>query len=390
MGVVRRWGAIGAVLALAAPLVAATAGPARALALTAPAGSVGYDISYPQCATATSALPTHGAFGVVGVNHGKAFAHNACLKTLFDAMSAHDYPTGLYVNTGNPLAVSSAVHRPDSGKSGPAFCTDNADDTDLGCAYDYGWQAAADAVQFAKDSGVPITTRTWWLDVELANSWSDDPVANAADLQGAADGLHSLGVSDVGIYSNAKNWNAITGGYSTLTAVAYRTEWHGTFTAKLPLETLPVWLAGGNSAPGNSCAASFTGAPVRLAQYLQSINGTTYDANLVCGTVTVAAVPPRKPGKPRQAEAHMAHSKGIKLKWQAPSSNGGAVVTKYKIYRGTSAAKQSSYKTVSCTTSSCSWTDPKAKHHKRYYYKVAAVNSVGTGSKTSKVNAKGR
>jgi hypothetical protein len=172
--------------------------------------------------------------------------------------------------------------------------------------------------------------------------------------------------------------------------VAYRAEWHGAFTPTLSLETLPVWVAGGNSAPGNSCAASFTGAPVRLAQYLQSINGTTYDANLVCGAVTVAAVPPRKPGKPRKPEAHTAHSKGIKLTWQVPSSNGGAVVTKYKIYRGTSKSTQSSYKTVSCTASGCSWTDTKAKHHRHYWYKIAAVNKVGTGSKTGKVDAKGR
>jgi hypothetical protein len=375
---------------MAASVIAATVSPAGAIALTAPAGSVGYDISWPQCSTATASLPTHGAFGVVGVNHGRAFTHNTCLKTLFDAMSAHNYPTGLYINTGNPLAAKSAVHRPASGKKAPALCRDNTDDTDLGCAYDYGWQAAADSVAFARAQAVPITTRTWWLDVETANSWSDDPVANAADLQGAADALHALGVSDVGIYSNAKNWSAITGGYTTLTAVAYKTAWHGTFTPTLPLETLPVWLAGGNSAPGDSCSASYTGAPVRLAQYLQGLNGTTYDANQVCRAVTVTAVPPKKPGKPRKAEAHMAHTKGIKVKWHAPSSNGGAVVTKYKIYRGTSKSKQSSYKTVSCTKSSCSWTDKKAKHHKRYYYKIAAVNSVGTGSKTSKVDAKGR
>jgi hypothetical protein len=378
------------VLALAIPAVAATAAPAHALALTAPAGSVGYDISYPQCGTATTSLPTHGAFGIVGVNHGKAFAHNTCVKALFDAMSAHNYPTGLYLNTGNPLAAKSAVHRPDSGKRQPALCRDNTDDTDLGCAYDYGWQAAADAVQFAQGQGVPITMRTWWLDVETANSWSDDPVANAADLQGAADALHTLGVSDVGIYSNVKNWNSITGGYTTLTAVAYRAAWQGTFTPRLPLERLPVWVAGGNRTPGSSCTASFTGAPVRLAQYLQSINGITYDANQVCGAVTIATAAPHKPGKPRKAEAHMAHRKGVKLKWRAPSSNGGAVVTKYKIYRGTSKAKQSSYRTVRCTKSGCSWTDTKAKRHKRYYYKIAAVNLVGTGSKTSKVTAKGR
>jgi hypothetical protein len=136
-----------------------------------------------------------------------------------------------------------------------------------------------------------------------------------------------------------------------------------------------------------ACPASLTGGPVRMAQYLQ--NG--YDANLVCGGVVEASVPTlSKPGKPRGTEAHMAHAKGIKLTWKAPSSNGGAVVTKYRVYRGTSKAKQSSYRTVSCAKAGCSWTDTKAKHHQRYYYRVAAVNTVGTGAKTGRVDAKGR
>jgi hypothetical protein len=267
------------------------------------------------------------------------------------------------------------------------LCTDNSAGTDIGCAYDYGWMAAADSVATARAAGVPIGGRTWWLDVERENSWSADPVANAADLQGATDALRNLGVTEVGIYTTRTSWGEITGGYSATTAAAYRLAWHGLFTPTVALETLPLWIPTGSSTVPTACPASLTGAPVRLAQYVQ--NG--YDANLVCGAVAVASVPKAsKPGRPRSAEAHTAHTKGIKLAWQAPASNGGAPVKSYRIYRGTGKSTQSSYRTVTCSTWSCAWTDTTAKHHQRYYYRIAAINSVGTGAKTGRVDAKGR
>jgi hypothetical protein len=385
MGVARRVLVGAASLALTASAIGLSwfdGAPAQAAVAAAPPGSLGFDISYPQC---KSALPRGGDFGIVGVNGGLAFAANPCLAAQFAGMSDSAYPTGLYINTGNPGAAGK--HNPRNGTGSPARCTDNSDGTDIGCAYDYGWMAAADSVSIAKAAGVPIDGRTWWLDVERENSWSADPIANAADLQGAADALHSLGVSEVGIYTTRTSWNEITAGYSVTTASAYRVAWQALFTPKLPLETLPLWIPTGSSKVPTACPASLTGGPVRMAQYLQ--NG--YDANLVCGGVVEASVPTlSKPGKPRGTEAHMAHAKGIKLTWKAPSSNGGAVVTKYRVYRGTSKAKQSSYRTVSCAKAGCSWTDTKAKHHQRYYYRVAAVNTVGTGAKTGRVDAKGR
>jgi hypothetical protein len=387
MGVARRVIVGVASFALSAPVLGISlvhAAPAQAAVAAAPPGAMGYDISYPQC---KSPLPTGGAFGIVGVNGGLAFAANPCLAAQFAGMSDSAYATGLYINTGNPGV--NGIHKVANGTSSPAACTNNRDVTDAGCAYDYGWMAAADSINLARAAGVPIAGRTWWLDVEKENSWSTDPAANAADLQGAADALYSLGVSEVGIYTTRSSWAEITDDYSVATAAAYRVAWGNLFTPQVALESLPLWIPTGSSTVPSACPASLTGAPVRLAQYLR--NG--YDANLVCGAAAVTSVPkpkPTKPGKPRSAAAHMAHSKGIKLSWKAPSSNGGATVKSYRVYRGSSKSTQSSYKTVTCSTSSCSWTDTKAKHQKRYYYRIAAINSVGTGSKTSRVDAKGR
>ncbi|HEY2834019.1 MAG TPA: hypothetical protein VGJ14_16445 [Sporichthyaceae bacterium] len=373
-------------VALSTPTVGvilASAAPAAAAVAVAPAGSVGYDVSHPQCGRA---LPSAGAFGIVGVNGGLAFAPNKCLAQQYAAMSDHVYATGLYINTGNPGAAG--AHRPTEGARSPALCMHNSGGTDIGCAYDYGWMAAADSIATAQAAGVPISGRTWWLDVERENSWSDDPVANAADLQGAVDSLRSHGVDEVGIYSTATSWKEITANYATTTAAAYKLAWQPLFSPKFPLESLPLWVPAGSKSPQTACASSFTGAPVRLAQYIE--NGL--DTDLVCGAVGITSLPPapKLPGEARKLEAHMAHRKGVKLSWKAPKSDGGAVVRTYRIYRGTSKSHQGSYRTVTCTTSSCSWTDTKAKHHKRYYYRVKAINIVGKGPRTGRVDAKGR
>ena len=65
-------------------------------------------------------------------------------------------------------------------------------------------------------------------------------------------------------------------------------------------------------------------------------------------------------------------------------------MTGYVIYRGTSGGHLTAYRTVNCTTASCSWTDSGAVHGKRYYYEVAAVNVVGTGHRSAYVTAKGK
>ena len=45
---------------------------AEAVTASAPAGSVGYDVSYPQCTSANSPnpIPAGAAFSILGVNHG--------------------------------------------------------------------------------------------------------------------------------------------------------------------------------------------------------------------------------------------------------------------------------------------------------------------------------
>ena len=282
---IRRAGAV--VVAVAAG-VAALADPSAAKpARAAGSGSVGYDISYPQCG---GPFPQSPAFGVVGVNDGVAYSRNPCLgagdgpSELAWAEGASNHAPAFYANTADPGAVYSS-HWP-VGQASPRVCTVDAPDS-AACSYDYGWNAARDSFTDAVDAEVQLhgsgfdaagaaAAARWWLDVETANSWEtlepaygQTPTARENDTQallGAVDALHTQGVATVGVYSTAVQWTQITGG-STVTGSRFSQD--------------PSWVAGNRGskqARGQCGATGFTGGPVELAQYPQS----GFDADIAC------------------------------------------------------------------------------------------------------------
>ena len=228
--------------------------------------TTGYDISYPQCG---GPFPSNVAFGIVGVNDGIVFSPNPCLGA-GDGPPELTWAGGvnaqLYANTANPGPVLS-THWPTT-QTSPRDCSAGADvgfDT-LACAYDYGWNAAADSYQTAVRAYVSLglaaqgatvtpTANTWWLDVETSNSWRSDVNLNVAALHGEVDYLQSQqaagGAGRIGFYSTQYQWNQITGG-----------------TADFALD--PSWVAGARTArqAANACTGTgFTGGGVALAQY---------------------------------------------------------------------------------------------------------------------------
>ena len=270
--------------------------PALAGSGAAPAGSTGHDVSYPQCtgsgSTATTVGPLGGAFGIVGVTDGLPFSTNPCWGAEYTWASARPYQAGLYANTANP-APHSTHYWPVSGARDPALCVDSGSTTDPGCAYDYGWHAAASALATAQVTVPAAATLPWWLDVESANSWNGNGTSNAADLQGAVDYLRTSGAPAVGIYSSQGDWSTITGGYTVSTAATYETAWAGEFAPAYPMALSPTWVAGAGSAStaASTCSsAAFTGSTPALSQYA---DGTGYDADLVCGAVS--SPPPPAP-----------------------------------------------------------------------------------------------
>jgi len=256
----------GTVVALVAVLFA-TSQPADAAV-----GDLGHDLSWPQCAAWNTSQPTVRAFAIVGVNRGLPFSENECLAVQAD-WAVGTGQAMLYANTANPWTASTRWPQ-----SGEGRCVERNDPTDAGCAYEYGRRAAADALAkaVATLAGVLDPKKvTWWADVEgfrqdgqPGNSWEDDQLANAADIQGFVDGLRQGGVPEVGIYSTAPQWNDITGGYTRASSSSYRAAWG--FPVLYPIEDGPVWFAGLGSltdATTRCGTTSFTGGQRLLAQY---------------------------------------------------------------------------------------------------------------------------
>lgn len=233
--------------------------------------SLGYDLSYPQCSTV---FPAGAAFAIVGVNAGLPFSPNPCLGSGGGSSELAWAGAGaqFYANTANPGPALSS-HWP-NGQTAPQQCntptSPGADTTS--CAYDYGWNAALDSYQDAVDAYVALglapagSTRTpvantWWLDVESANSWEANTADNVAELQGEVGSLEAVGVTTIGFYAPAQNWQAIVGDGVQFAA-------------------FPYWLPGASSladAESHCFERGPNGGPTVLVQFSQA--GTNTDVS---------------------------------------------------------------------------------------------------------------
>jgi len=257
--------AVIALLALVPVAGVEAATSSRSAASPAAATASGYDISWPQCG---GSYPVNPVFGIVGVNKGIVFSPNPCLAS--EVTWAGGTSAALYANTGNPGPALS-THWP-TGQTSPKICSATTPDT-AACAYDYGYNAAADSYADAASAfttlgltGTPAGS-AWWLDIETSNSWRPDVTLNVAALSGAVDYLGSVAhVASLGFYSTSHQWGVVTGGTSAFNAY-------------------PSWVAGAADATGaaaNCAGLGFTGGGVTLAQYPSG----GFDTDLRCSTAT--------------------------------------------------------------------------------------------------------
>jgi hypothetical protein len=244
----------------AARRAAAEPGDPAAAALTTPqllyfpVGSIGVDISWPQCKSGERPLgPLN--FAIIGVNGGKMYTKNDCLADMWRwAMNARAVPQ-VYINTNG---------MPD-GYTNPACAA-----ADTYCnAYQYGYDGAAMAVAYATASGV--NPRQWWLDVETGNYWAGDLFLNERVIRGVIEYLQDSG-RPVGIYSTPRQFRIIAGGYQP---------------------GVPVWTAGAAdlAEARTRCthAYAFGGGAVRIVQYVSE----HFDTNFVCpGGIELRSVVP--------------------------------------------------------------------------------------------------
>jgi hypothetical protein len=199
-----------------------------------PYGRFGFDISWPQCSAAGATLPPPlGPVAIVGINGGRPFSTNPCLRAEWQWARSRRQP-GAYLNlaapmSGDPLAYGAATARDSTAR------------------------AAADGVRL----------RSVWLDVEVGNHWSPDAAVNAKVIQGAIGALQAVGVA-VGVYSTPLDWRRIT---------------------HEALLTIPVWqaIADGRQIAQGCSSSGFGGRSPDLVQAVFTApDGHEVDGNLIC------------------------------------------------------------------------------------------------------------
>lgn len=211
------------------------------------AGSLGFDISWPQC---PPGMPIQTpvdvpAFAVVGVTGGKAYTANPCLADQYRWARRAKVQAQLYTNLNSMPRDYHDEH-----------CVAR----DSSCsAYWYGFGAAEQAVAYARSQ--KADTDAWWLDIEIENYWSPDTALNARVIQGAVDYLHAVG-KEVGIYSTPFQWHEIAGDFAP---------------------NLRTWTAGASDLADaqhrcNNPRYAFAGGQVKLVQYIDG----NFDVNLAC------------------------------------------------------------------------------------------------------------
>ncbi len=217
------------------------------------ARSHGYDASYPQCDDPHP--PDGAAFGIMGVNGGKAFTRNGCLGELWSAARPPER-RAVYLNSGyNPANLAFVG---DGCKQLARRLTASKAERDayaIGC----GEAVHSFAVMGQNRVSKPLVC---WVDVERVNSWDEQDLnLNRFALQGEFDQVTGRGCK-LGVYSTYAEWSEITGGWRTSMVAG-------------------DWVA--LARPDEACALpGFTGAPVWLVQEIATWPQADYDSDYAC------------------------------------------------------------------------------------------------------------
>jgi fibronectin type 3 domain-containing protein len=92
---------------------------------------------------------------------------------------------------------------------------------------------------------------------------------------------------------------------------------------------------------------------------------------------------PTPPSAPRSPVASPSSGR-VTLSWSAPASDGGAAVTNYKVYRGTSSGGESLLITLGNVLT---YQDTAVTNGQAYFYRISAANTAGEGSLSAEVSA---
>ena len=223
---------------------------------------LGADASWPQCPRgmgiperrtlgAPMPLPT-AEFVILGLTNGPGFTANPCLADQVAWVRERGLLAAAYAVASLPDEAAVAEH----GSTGPFDGT-----TDLGALANTGYQQALENVVTMRRAG--LATPVVWVDVEPVPDfdWSQDPVTNAAVVEGAVRAYRDAG-HRVGVYSTPALWEQVVGDFAP---------------------GLPEWRAAGETSRAEArerCGAdwSIQGGRAVLAQWVEQAR----DQNITC------------------------------------------------------------------------------------------------------------
>jgi hypothetical protein len=264
----------------------------------------------------------------------------------------------------------------------------------------------------AADNGDPDLTSSTLTGGATVNSWGSNWGGGTSN---------ALGSDYYWMYDDGPN--SSNGSCTTSSAAAcwgHRDNILGTFTNSCT--QAEQYMGAGDTASGSTYGPSFAEIIVgacgatpsdvvftwaQAQQELESGGGTTTTTTTTTTTSTTTTTTsptttttstttttpvnqPTVPGTPREVTAVSSIKKGVVVTWEVPTNNGGAAITGYKIFRARSAKAETLYRTVTCTSTTCTFTNTHARSKTMFFYTVAAVNRVGTGPNSSEVSAVAR
>ena len=168
------------------------------------------------------------------------------------------------------------------------------------------------------------------------------------------------------------SWSAGDDGNSAITG--YRIKKDGSILVANTGNTATTYSATGLT---NNTAYNFTVAAINA--YGTSPDGNT--PSLTTGAYTV----PGAPGTLSLAANGASASTAVDLTWSTPASDGGQTISGYRVQKSTDG---SSWSDVTATTGSTAttYTASGLTANTQYWFRVAAINSIGTGADSNEPN----
>lgn len=236
------------------------------------------------------------------------------------------------------------------------------------------------AVEFVDRYVIPSVTYSYRVLVSNAYGDALEPsnvdTAAATDSVGAPSAPRDL-VAMGGVGYVVLTWEAPTeGGDPAFTEyVIYRANVSGGYSAALST------VSSGTLTYNDTSAVP--GTPYFYIVKAVNTVGPSPASNEVTATATTAGTVPSAP----QGLAGAGQNGYVRLTWQAPSSEGSSAITRYDIYRGTTAGSIGSTPIGNVTAGILTYDDTAVTNGVPYFYLVKAVNSVGSSPASNTVQA---